>query len=212
MFNEANNHPLDNHRVPGRRERKAAEMRERIFHAAIELIGERGLPHVTVEQITERADVGKGTFFNYFPNKEAVLTYFGSTQVQHLQEALAAGEVQGTAREKVECVLELLARHADITRELARGLFVAALGEQSVPEVHGPNIWTMGRILAEIIREGQASGEFKAGMDPEEAGLFMLGQYFLGMLSWSSGFTEATLVETVVRHGQMALDGLVARP
>jgi AcrR family transcriptional regulator len=194
----------------GRRERKAAEMRERIFQAAIELIAERGLAQVTVEQITEKADVGKGTFFNYFPSKEAVLTYFGTTQVARLQEALANGEVTGSAREKTACVLELLARHADISPQLARGLFIAALSGQSAPDLHGPNIWHMQSVLAEIIREGQACGEFKNHHDPAYAAQFMLGQYFLGMLGWSTGFAPGTLVESVERFGKMALDGLGA--
>ena len=50
----------------GRRERRAAETRVRLFRCALALIAERGLANVTVEDITEAADVGKGTFFNYF--------------------------------------------------------------------------------------------------------------------------------------------------
>lgn len=209
MANERTEENEEGPRAMSRRIRKAAEMRERIFRSAIELIAERGLAHVTVEQITEKADVGKGTFFNYFPNKEAVLTYFGATQAQHLKEAVERGEVQGSAREKVECVLELLARHADVTPELARGLFISALSENSVPDIHGPNIWSMQEVVADIIREGQASGEFKSDRDPVEAGQFMLGQYFLGMLSWSTGFSQEGLVETVARFSRLAMDGLV---
>ena len=57
----------------GRRQRRAAETRLTLFRCALELIAERGLPNVTVEDITEAADVGKGTFFNYFETKEHVL-------------------------------------------------------------------------------------------------------------------------------------------
>jgi AcrR family transcriptional regulator len=199
----------DDPRPLGRRERKAAEMRERIFQAAIQLIAEHGLAQVTIEQITERADVGKGTFFNYFPGKEAVLTYFGAAQVARLEDALAKGQVTGTARERVLCVLELLARHADISPQLARGLFIAALSE-SAPDLHGPNVWQLQGVLGDIIREGQASGEFKNHHDPAEIAQFMLGQYFLGMLGWSTGFSEGTLVESVERFGRLALDGVGA--
>ncbi|HLJ42079.1 MAG TPA: TetR family transcriptional regulator, partial [Candidatus Acidoferrales bacterium] len=53
----------------GRRERRRTETRERIFRAALDLFAERGFMETTVEDITEAADVGKGTFFNYFPTK-----------------------------------------------------------------------------------------------------------------------------------------------
>ena len=59
----------------GRRERKRLETRDRLFQSAMRLLSERDFNDVTVEMITEDADVGKGTFFNYFPNKEAIVTY-----------------------------------------------------------------------------------------------------------------------------------------
>jgi AcrR family transcriptional regulator len=57
----------------GRRERRAAETRVRLFRSAMRLFAERGFQNVTVEDITEAADVGKGTFFNYFQSKDQVL-------------------------------------------------------------------------------------------------------------------------------------------
>ena len=44
----------------GRRERRAAETRLRLFRCALQLFAQRGFPNVTVEDITEAADVGKG--------------------------------------------------------------------------------------------------------------------------------------------------------
>ena len=198
----------ENSRPPGRRERKAAEMRERIFEAAIKLIAQRGLDNVTIEQITEAADVGKGTFFNYFANKEAVLTYFGAKQAQRLREAVACGEVAGTAPAKIECVLELLARNVDISPELARGTFISVLSEHRATDVYGPDVWSIQEVLSDIVREGQSSGDFSPRHDPVQAGQFMLGQYYLGMLSWCSGFSDESLVETVLRFGRLAMTGL----
>lgn len=45
----------------------------RIMASALELLRNRPFSQITVEQITESADVGKGTFFNHFPSKEHVL-------------------------------------------------------------------------------------------------------------------------------------------
>src|SRR3989442_7726228 len=71
----------------GRRERRAAETRERLFRAALRLFEERGFSATTVEDITEAADVGKGTFFNYFPSKEHLLAGFGELQVAKVAQA-----------------------------------------------------------------------------------------------------------------------------
>src|SRR5688572_1595887 len=173
----------------GRRARKAAEMRERIFRAAIELIAERGMANVTVEQITERADVGKGTFFNYFPNKEAVLTYFGAQQVARLEQALERGDICGGPWECAHKVLEVLATYPDMTEELARALFVSALRDTEHAERN--TIWHMQEILAGIVREGQECGDFRTDKDPTDAALILLGQYFLALLAWCTGYSDA---------------------
>lgn len=71
---------------PTRRERKRVETEERLVKAAITLFNKQGFAATTVEQITEAADVGKGTFFNYFPNKEAVLGIIFRIQGEALAE------------------------------------------------------------------------------------------------------------------------------
>jgi TetR/AcrR family transcriptional regulator, cholesterol catabolism regulator len=196
---------------PGRRERRAAETRERIFRAAIELFAERGLANVTVEQITERADVGKGTFFNYFQNKEAVLTYFGGVQVARLEHALEKEEIRGSPQERVNQILEMLAAHPLLTPDLARAMFISALSTTPIPEIQGPTIWQIEGVLADIIREGQEVGEFRRDHTADTIARFINGQYFLAMLSWCAGFEEQGLVETVRHFVTLGLDCLASR-
>src|SRR5436305_1426119 len=71
----------------GRRERRKEEMRSQIFQAAMRLFERKGVFDTTVEEITESADVAKGTFFNYFPSKEALLTKLAERQVGVIKKA-----------------------------------------------------------------------------------------------------------------------------
>lgn len=57
-----------------RRERHRRETFERLVRAARAIMFSRGFNDITVQDITEAADVGKGTFFNYFRSKEHIVT------------------------------------------------------------------------------------------------------------------------------------------
>ena len=59
-----------------RRARKKAAVRARIVTAGIELFSRHGIAEVTVDQIAEAADVGKGTIYNYFQTKEDIVVAF----------------------------------------------------------------------------------------------------------------------------------------
>src|SRR5882762_5887604 len=64
------------------------DRRQRLFGAALKLFAEKGFAETTVEDITNVADVGKGTFFNHFPSKDHTLLAFGDMQLAKLQDAV----------------------------------------------------------------------------------------------------------------------------
>jgi len=52
--------------------RRRAETRVRLLNAAFELVGEKGMDGVTINEITDAADVGFGSFYNHFDSKEGI--------------------------------------------------------------------------------------------------------------------------------------------
>src|SRR5256884_4092739 len=78
-----------------RRQRRSADIRERLLRASLDLFAQKGFAETTVEDITEAADVGKGTFFNYFPSKDHILLAFGEMQLGKLEAAIELAGLTG---------------------------------------------------------------------------------------------------------------------
>src|ERR1700687_6403062 len=107
------------HSSPDRRQRRSTELRTRLFRAALDLFAKQGFAETTVEDITSAADVGKGTFFNYFPSKDHILLAFGEMQLAKLR--LAVEEARDASQPMPEFLRSLgermtqePARHPDI--------------------------------------------------------------------------------------------------
>ena len=59
---------------PPRGARRKRETRIRLLDAALRLMAEKGMDSVSINDITEAADVGVGSFYNHFESKEGIFT------------------------------------------------------------------------------------------------------------------------------------------
>lgn len=106
--------------VPSKRiDRKKLETQKKIIATAVSLFNQYGLDNVTMEQIAASTDISKGTLYNYFPSKEAVINAFLQNSFQdNNRERLAALRKIPDTRGRVEWVLTLLvegvARQKDV--------------------------------------------------------------------------------------------------
>ena len=91
--------------MPGLRERHMDRTRSAIVDAALALFQEQGFTETTVDAIAERADVGRRTFFRYFPAKESVLFHDIDAQIQATIDALTASPYDEPPYEALLAVL-----------------------------------------------------------------------------------------------------------
>jgi len=71
-----------------RQQRRVSRTRHKLLDAASSLFAEKGLDLTTIDDITERADVGKGTFYYHFKNKEGIIKVLINSMLGELREAI----------------------------------------------------------------------------------------------------------------------------
>ena len=201
----------------GRRQRRAAETRLRIFRNALQLFAEHGFASVTVEEITEAADVGKGTFFNYFESKEHVLGVMAEIQLSKMNEALAAA---GHRRQKIQSVLHCLARRLveepGRSPSLARAFISSFLASEGVRTIIALNLREGRRMIAQIVAEGQERGEIDPNLKKDKVAMQLIQACIGTVLLWSLDETPALKVriENSFQHywRAIALSGREQKP
>jgi AcrR family transcriptional regulator len=168
-----------------RRERKAAETRLKLFRCALQLFAERGFQNVTVEDITEAADVGKGTFFNYFASKDHVLRVMAEIQLGKVREALrAAEEGKRPIRAVLQDLFTKICEEPGRSPELARAVLTAFLSS-SIRQELGQNMLEGRRVAGRILALGQQRGEIDPKLRTEQMALHLQQSVLGTMLLWS---------------------------
>ena len=170
----------------GRRQRRSAEIRERLFRAALALFDEKGFAETTVEDITNAADVGKGTFFNYFPSKEHIFLAFAEMQVGKLSAYVQ--EVRD-ARQPMRTLLRDLS--AKIIAEPGRSPAVVRLILQANLASEPVRLRMLNfhkranAALGQLLRMGQQRGEIRKDLPANELALLLRQSMFGNVLLWS---------------------------
>lgn len=158
-----------------RRERKKLEAKERIIAAALQMFFQRGFQDTTVAQIMVEADLGTGTFYNYFQSKEELVRYCLSTKVT--EAMLAIKQLQQNQQSYAAKLAEIIYTISLIFVESKPllGLFMQL--RQTNLEVPGlPSHNLLFRdVLTEVFRQGQEQGEFKQDIPAEVVSELIFG-------------------------------------
>jgi AcrR family transcriptional regulator len=170
----------------GRRQRRAAETRLKLFRCALQLFAERGFTGVTVEDITEAADVGKGTFFNYFESKDHVLGVMAEIQLGKVAEALTLAT---DGKQAIQSVLHRLflraAEEPGRSPDLARALISSFLASQGVRDLIARNMQEGRGMIAAVVAAGQKRGEIDPRLKKEKVAIQILQTFMGTVLFWS---------------------------
>lgn len=195
--------------------RRSASQRRRapqIIEAAARVFAERGFHGATTQDIADVLGIRQASLYYYFSSKEAALELVCLKGVEGFFEAakaIAAGP--GTASKRLSLLID-----SHLSPLLDRGNFVKVfLNErQHLPTESRRRIgrWSRGleRIFEEVIQEGIAKGEFRAGLDARLATLAILGMCNAAS-SWYRK-ENAPVPHISAEFARLVIDGMGKRP
>jgi AcrR family transcriptional regulator len=133
--------------------------RDRLAEAAFDLFGERGYEQTSIDDITERAGLGRTTFFRHYRSKEDVIFPDHDRLLEQIGERLRNSS-DGTALVAVSDAVRLVLRHYVAEGDLARRRYAIT---SAVPALRD-------REIASVARYQRLFREFIAGWmgDPGE--------------------------------------------
>ncbi|PYI56126.1 TetR/AcrR family transcriptional regulator [Paenibacillus flagellatus] len=197
-------------------DRRIKRTRQAIRDALIELIDENGFDSITVQEIAERADINRSTFYFHYKDKFDLLNQSSDEMLQELSEALKAGgrNPDGACRllgsSSVASHFEHIADNAAFYRVM--------LGRQGVP--------CFAKQMRGAIREAFYGrlGSFRPDEDERSLNVpadllcgYVASAHF-GMIEWwlENGMTYspaymATMLDQLVKHGPLNAAGILER-
>lgn len=196
---------------PDRRQRRSTETRERLFRAALRLFAEQGFAETTVEDITNAADVGKGTFFNYFPSKEHILIAFSDMQLSKLQATVDQMRARPEPMRSFFRAMTLrMTEEPSKSPDVVRALLQANLSSSSVRSVMLERSARAEGLLTQLVQIGQERGEFRRDVPALELAQVFRQTIFGTLLMWSL-HGDASLSDRIERALEILWLGLAPR-
>jgi AcrR family transcriptional regulator len=182
-------------------DRRVRRTRDRLHAALIPLILEKGYDAVTIQDLLDRADVGRTTFYAHYRDKDDLLVAgLGSLRAllrEHQRAALARGgdddRLLGFSRAMFE--------HADEQRALFRAIVGRRAGTIVMHHVR--------RVFADLIRDDLAALAPKGAQVPVDA----LVEYTVGSLMsiltwWLDRRNRLTAPEADAMFRRLTIPGL----
>lgn len=149
-----------------RRERKKEKNKGELIACAVGLFKEHGFAETSIDEITEKADISRGTLYNYFPDKESILVAYFQNKIaesgQQLRVSMSdAVGIQAKLNVLLEIMYQILIEDLDLAGVYFRYRLKDFGGSFENSQRSG-----IEPLLVELINTAQANREIRADFPP----------------------------------------------
>jgi AcrR family transcriptional regulator len=195
------------------REKKKIETKNKIFEVAGRLFKEKGFESTSIDEITEEAGIGKGTFFNYFPTKEALLLYFGE-QMDELIYSSVENELgrSFSTRDKIKNLLAFLAENYEKDKELTKLLVFEHIKHINFTGLESDEDkkrrYRLIKILSDLLEDGVKEGDVKSTIDAKKATETLIAIYLFSLMAWLKSESDYSFSRDISEKIELVFEGI----
>ena len=185
-----------------RRDRKKRQVLTTLVDVTMKLFIEKGFEETTIAEIAVAADIGTGTFYNYFHSKEDLLKYVLTKNLDETKDSLE--ELNRSSMSPPEKISQILLTIGRIFKE-NQHLF--NLCNRHLSLMGPPHGTEFKDILVAMIQEGQKNGDFRSDVPLE-----MITELFMGLIkSAMTSHAKIPFEENLNYKLKLFMDGLLTK-
>ena len=190
------------------REKKKIETRNKIFEVSGRLFKENGIENTTIDEIVKKAGIGKGTFFNYFPSKTALLLYFAQQKEELTYNQIKNEMIKSiSTREKIKNILVFVAKTNEKDKELTK-MFVFEYLRHYGSGQNERRSRGLSNILHGLIEDGIKKEDVKSTIDSKKAAQIISAIYFHSMVEWLWSQIDYSFSDDISGKIDLVFDGI----
>lgn len=182
------------------REKNKIKCRAKILKTSRRLFREKGYEKTTIDEIAHVAEISRGTFYNYFPDKESLLMGTAREEIESWENYIRRWEGDDWEERLRKAMIFLI---LDARPNLDLSKRILWLASDPAGPLH-PLEEELSHVLRRVVTEGEGSRRFREGVQTEEVMDALVGLYYLGIFRWGKEEEEA-----VVKKINGALDIII---
>ena len=185
---------MSKHSLIGEFMKKFTKKQNKIINAAIELIAEKGIQHLTIKNLSGKIGIVEGGIYRHFDSKMdillGILTSFENSIITTIEDPILNNKVK--ALEQLEAIIKKTIKNLDDKPALAAVIFAEEIfqNDKRLSEKVHKIMHQKQLLIKNIVHEGQQSHTIRTDISDKQLTLIITGTLRLIVTRWRlSGFS-----------------------
>lgn len=186
-----------------RRERKKELTKDNIIECAAALFKEKGFNETSMEEIAEKADISKGTLYNYFEDKEAIVgEYFKSNIADYSEDFKESFKEYKDIKNQLEKIIDfmnsLLRSNVELSKAYLSYRTKTIFSDKAFED---SNRSGLEGLILQVIKQGQENKELRNDIPLVIMArnlMFLYMNFFISSIYGKESFETETIKKQLV--------------